>query len=92
MDFYRTMAAKGLYVNAPGPYFLDGTHKDGMGYDEMQWSRPRWEWITQARQQIYDQTYHKIASMGWMFCPIEQVRDVVVRAVCGGEGCGGEWW
>jgi hypothetical protein len=79
MDFYHAMAAKGLYINAPDPYFLDGTHKDGMGYDEMQWSRPRWEWITQARQQIYDQTYHKIASMGWMFCPIEQVRAV-------------EWW
>ena len=36
-----------------------------MGYDEEQWGRPRWQWIVQARQQIYDETYHKIASMGW---------------------------
>jgi hypothetical protein len=39
--------------------------------DEEQWGKPRWEWIAQARQQIYDQTFHKIASMGWQFCPIE---------------------
>lgn len=42
-----------------------------MGYDEEQWGKPRWEWIAQARQQIYDETFHKIASMGWQFCPIE---------------------
>ena len=41
-----------------------------MGYDEEQWGRPRWQWIVQARQQIYDETYHKIASMGWQFVPI----------------------
>lgn len=23
--------ATGVYINAPDPYFLDGTHKDGMG-------------------------------------------------------------
>eukprot|EP00035_Acanthoeca_spectabilis_P039477 m.62578 g.62578 ORF g.62578 m.62578 type:complete len:884 (+) comp9617_c0_seq3:22-2673(+) len=71
MDFYHRLVATGVYINAPDPYFLDGTHKDGMGYDEEQWGRPRWEWIAQARQQIYDETFHKIASMGWMFCPIE---------------------
>lgn len=65
------VVATGVYINAPDPYFLDGTHKDGMGYDEEQWGKPRWEWIAQARQQIYDETYHKIASMGWQFCPIE---------------------
>lgn len=47
------------------------TLQDGMGYDEEQWGKPRWQWIAQARQQIFDQTFHKIASMGWMFCPIE---------------------
>ena len=71
MDFYHDLIATGVYINAPDPYFLDGTHKDGMGYDEEQWGKPRWEWIAQARQQIYDETFHKIASMGWQFCPIE---------------------
>ena len=42
-----------------------------MGYDEEQWGRPRWEWIAQARQEIYDETFLKIGSMGWMFVPIE---------------------
>ena len=71
MDFYHSLMTTGVYINAPDPYFLDGTHKDGMGYDEEQWGLPRWDWIMQARQQIYDNTFHKIASMGWMFCPIE---------------------
>ena len=36
------LVATGVYINAPDPYFLDGTHKDGMGYDEEQWGKPRW--------------------------------------------------
>jgi hypothetical protein len=72
MEFYHSLIAKGVYINAPDPYYFEGTHKDGMGYDEMQWSRPKWEWITQARQQIYDQTFLKIASSGYMFCPLEE--------------------
>ena len=55
MGFYHDLVGTGVYINAPDPYFLDGTHKDGMGYDEEQWGRPRWQWIAQARQEIYDQ-------------------------------------
>ena len=32
MDFYHSLMTTGVYINAPDPYFLDGTHKDGMGY------------------------------------------------------------
>ena len=32
MEFYHDLVATGVYINAPDPYFLDGTHKDGMGY------------------------------------------------------------
>lgn len=85
MQFYHELVAKGTYINAPDPYFLDGTHKDGMGYDEEQWGKPRWEWIAQARQQIYDQTFHKIASMGWQFCPIEPYNggpESILEPIC----------
>jgi hypothetical protein len=85
MAFYHELVATGVYINAPDPYFLDGTHKDGMGYDEEQWGKPRWQWIAQARQQIYDQTFHKIASMGWMFCPIEPYNggaESILEPIC----------
>ena len=72
MDFYHALVGEGLYINAPDPYFFDGTHKCGLGYDESQWSMERWQWITQARQEIYDQTFHKVPSMGWMFVPIDE--------------------
>jgi hypothetical protein len=85
MVFYHNLVATGVYINAPDPYFLDGTHKDGMGYDEEQWGKPRWEWIAQARQQIYDETYHKIASMGWQFCPLEPYnggQHSIIEPIC----------
>lgn len=41
-----------------------------MGYDENQYSLPRWEDITVSRQGMYDDTFHYIPSVGWMFMPL----------------------
>jgi hypothetical protein len=51
---------------------MRGINKDGMGYVETNWNLPLWEQINLARQNIYDGTWAKIPSMGWMFVPIEQ--------------------
>ena len=41
-----------------------------MGYRESNWSLPRWRQILIARQNIFDGTYLKPPSMGWMFVPL----------------------
>jgi len=43
-----------------------------MGYRETNWSLPREQQIIHARQNIYDGTWEKTPSMGWMFVPLTQ--------------------
>ena len=43
-----------------------------MGYDESQFSLPRWMDISISRQTVYVNTYHYIPSQGWMFLPLVQ--------------------
>ena len=54
----------------PDWYFLNGSNKNGMGYREVNWSLPRARQIMLARQNIYDGTWEKTPSMGWMFVPL----------------------
>ena len=57
MLLLRRLAARGCYLLVPDPFYLHGTHKIGMGYDEQQYSLPREQWLTLARQQMFDNTY-----------------------------------
>ena len=41
-------------------------------YVETNWNLPLWEQINLARQNIYDGTWTKVPSQGWMFVPIDQ--------------------
>jgi hypothetical protein len=43
-----------------------------MGYREDNWSLPRAEQVLHTRQNIYDGTWDKAPSMGWMFVPLAQ--------------------
>ncbi|MFC1757688.1 alpha-galactosidase [Planctomycetota bacterium] len=70
--FYRWCRAQGIYVNAPDFYFLNGTNKCGMGYREVNWSLPRSMQLIHTRQNIFDGTWHKTPSMGWMFVPLSE--------------------
>jgi len=72
ISFYRWLRAKGVYINAPDWYFLNGTNKIGMGYRETDWSLPRDRQIILERQNIYDGTWNKTPSMGWTFIPLTQ--------------------
>ncbi|MEZ0609593.1 alpha-galactosidase [Fibrella sp. WM1] len=71
-SFYRWLNERGVYINAPDWYFLDGTHKIAMGYREVNFSLPRAEQIVHGRQHIFDGTWEKTPSMGWMFVPLTQ--------------------
>ncbi|MCB9892004.1 MAG: hypothetical protein H6833_10180 [Planctomycetes bacterium] len=70
--FYRWCREQGIYVNAPDYYYLNGTTQCGMGYREVNWSLPRDQQVLHTRQNIYDGTWLKTPSMGWMFVPLTQ--------------------
>ena len=56
----------------PDWYFLAGSTKSGMGYRETNWSLPRDEQEIIERQNIFDGTWEKTPSMGWMFVPLTE--------------------
>jgi hypothetical protein len=69
-DFYRWCRGRGTSLNVPDFYVLSGTTKVGMGYRETNWSLPRAQQVIHARQNIFDGTWEKTPSMGWMFVPL----------------------
>lgn len=71
-DFYKWCRGRGVYLNVPDWYFLSGSSKTGMGYRETNWSLPRAQQIIHGRQNMYDGTWEKTSSMGWMFVPLVQ--------------------
>ena len=70
VHFYHECRKRGIYINSPDQYYLNGSNKCGMGYRETNFSLPRERQILIARQNIYDATYEKTPSMGWMFVPL----------------------
>lgn len=70
VGFYEECLKRGMYINTPDRYYYHGAQKYPMGYRESNWSLPRWRQILLARQNIFDGTYWKPPSMGWMFVPL----------------------
>ena len=71
-DFYRWCRGKGVSLNVPDYYYLAGSTKSAMGYRETNWSLPRAQQVIHTRQNIYDGTWEKTPSMGWMFVPLTE--------------------
>ncbi|MFT3945434.1 MAG: alpha-galactosidase [Agriterribacter sp.] len=69
-ELYRWLNEKGVYINAPDWYFLDGTHKIAIGYREVNFSLPRENQKILNRQNIYDGLWEKTPSMSWGFVPL----------------------
>jgi hypothetical protein len=69
-ELYRWLNEKGVYINAPDWYFLDGTNKIAIGYREVNFSLPRESQKILNRQNIFDGTWEKTPSMGWGFVPL----------------------
>ncbi len=68
--FYRWCRERGTFLNVPDNYFLSGSNKTGMGYRETNWSLPRAQQHVHARQNLFDGTWEKTPSMGWMMVPL----------------------
>ncbi len=79
--FYRWLNARGVYINAPDWYFLDGTHKIALGYREVNFSLSREQQRILNRQNIYDGTWDKTPSMGWGFVPLTRYQGGGPEAV-----------
>jgi hypothetical protein len=71
-NFYKWCRAEGIYLNIPDWYYLNGGSKCAMNYKETNWSLPRNEQEIIERQNIFDGTWEKTSSMGWMFVPLTQ--------------------
>jgi len=71
-DLYEWCRTEGIYLNVPDHYMLNGSSKTGMGYRETNWSLPRERQIVLGRQNIFDGTWTKTPSMGWMFVPLTE--------------------
>jgi hypothetical protein len=69
-ELYRWLNEKGVYINAPDWYFLDGTHKIAIGYREVNFSLSREQQRILNRQNIHDGTLEKTGSMSWGFVPL----------------------
>jgi len=69
-DFYKWCRNRGVYLTVPDWYFLNGSSKTGMGYRESNWSLPRKQQEIIERQNIFDGTWEKTPSMGWMHVPL----------------------
>ncbi|MCQ6561346.1 hypothetical protein [Paenibacillus mendelii] len=71
-EFYKWCRGQGVYLNVPDWYFLTGSNKAGMGYREVNFALPRERQVILSRQNIYDGTWEKAPSMGWMFVPLTE--------------------
>jgi hypothetical protein len=70
VGFYHECRKRGIYINSPDWYYLNGSNKCAMGYRETNFSLPRWQQVVHSRQNIFDGTFDKTPSMGWMFVPL----------------------
>lgn len=71
-QFYQWCRSQGIYLNIPDYYYLNGGNKCSMGYREVTWSLPREQQVIHTRQNIYDGTWTKLVTMGWMFVPLTE--------------------
>nr|MCU0781509.1 hypothetical protein [Akkermansiaceae bacterium] len=67
---YQWCTANGVYLNIPDWYFLSGSTKCAMHYLEANYGLPRNEQVLIERQNMFDGTWNKTASMGWMLIPL----------------------
>ena len=79
--FYRFLNEKGVYINAPDWYFMDGTNKIALGYREVNFSLAREQQKLLNRQNIFDGTWEKTPAMGWGFVPLTKYQGGGPEAV-----------
>lgn len=66
VDILRELQRRNMYVPIPDWYFLNGQSSTGMGYREASANLSPQQQLLLGRQYIYDGTWHKTPTMGWM--------------------------
>ena len=69
-DFYRELRNQGFFINAPDDYFFQGTNKEGVGYNENQFSLPRLEELVITRSTLFEGTFIMPPTAVWSFVPL----------------------
>ena len=72
VEIYIRLRQLGVYINTPDWFYLSGTNKCAVGYEEIAFSQPRRVQLLLNRIYNYMGTYHKTPSMGWSFLPVEE--------------------
>ena len=63
----------------------------GQGYDEQQYSLPRWRDLSVSRMGMYDDLYAYLPTQGWMFLPITDYHAGGEAAAFGNDLKAYEW-
>eukprot|EP00759_Apiculatamorpha_spiralis_P003376 PhF_6_TR11585/c1_g1_i1/m.18738 len=71
-EFFAQLRTRNVYIHQPDNYFYQGGSKTGMGYNENQYSLPRWMDLSVSRMGMYDDTFINVLTQGWMFVPLVQ--------------------
>lgn len=66
VEVLHELQRRNMYVPIPDWYFLNGQCSTGMGYREASANLTSQQQMLLGRQYIYDGTWHKIPTMGWM--------------------------
>ncbi len=71
-DFYHHLSSRGVYMNVPDFYVMNGSTKSSIGYREVNWSLPRDRQLIHSRQLLFDCTWENPTGSMWSFVPLVQ--------------------
>jgi len=66
VEVIHELQRRNMYIPIPDWYFLNGQSATGMGYREVSANLTPQQQLLLGRQYVYDGTWHKIPTMGWM--------------------------
>jgi len=67
---YYEFRKRNIYINAPDEYYYSGANRQGLGYNENQFSLPRKMDLSVSRQTLFDRLYTHSPTSAWMFVPL----------------------
>jgi hypothetical protein len=74
-NYYKILRERSVYINQPDYYFYQGGSKTGMGYNEEQYSLPRWMDISVSRleiEQLYRVSHLNLIEINKLFSFIDK--------------------
>ena len=69
-EWYAQLRSSNVYINQPDNYAFFGGQRTGIGYNEDQYNLPPWQDVMVTRMTVYDDTFRKVPSYGWVFVPL----------------------